>query len=78
MEGNCSGPIDPRMIAAIGFCATCSMAVVDEAGKPLPVGVGNEIPTSDGVALDENNEQCDPIRNVIVWMDQRAGVRILN
>ena len=76
MEGNCSGPIDPRMIAAIGFCATCSMAVVDEAGKPL--SVGNEILPVDEDAPGESSEQCDPIRNVIVWMDQRAGVKILD
>jgi D-ribulokinase len=30
--------IDPRQVAGVGFDATCSLVVLDPAGRPLPVG----------------------------------------
>ncbi len=43
-------------IAGIGFDATCSLVLVDEAGGPVAA-----------------NAERDDARNVIVWMDHRAG-----
>jgi D-ribulokinase len=33
-----SAGIDPRQVAGVGFDATCSLVVLDPAGRPLPVG----------------------------------------
>lgn len=48
--------IDPSLIYGIGFDATCSLTVVDEAANPLAVGP------------DFSNAN----QNIILWMDHRA------
>jgi hypothetical protein len=52
------------MVAGIGFCATCSLVVLDSAGNPLPVSQSEEEPAAEG----------KNVRNVILWMDHRAEV----
>lgn len=48
--------LPPAAVKGIGFDATCSLVVLDPAGRPLTVSASG-----------------DPARNVIVWMDHRAG-----
>ncbi|KAL3098474.1 hypothetical protein niasHT_021333 [Heterodera trifolii] len=55
-------------VIGIGFCATCSLAVVAAQGKPLRVRKCDESEEA------EENGICWE-RNVIVWMDQRAATQ---
>lgn len=48
-------------VRGIGFDATCSLALVDEAGRPVSI--------DPPVAADGDA----PVQDVIVWMDHRAG-----
>ncbi len=48
-------------VRGIGFDATCSLALIDEAGRPVPI---DPPAAADGDA---------PVQDVIVWMDHRAG-----
>ncbi|KAL3097162.1 hypothetical protein niasHT_030157 [Heterodera trifolii] len=63
-----SAEIRVGRVIGIGFCATCSLAVVAAQGKPLRVRKCDESEEA------EENGICWE-RNVIVWMDQRAATQ---
>ncbi|KAL3117713.1 hypothetical protein niasHT_004994 [Heterodera trifolii] len=62
-----SAEIRVGRVIGIGFCATCSLAVIAAQGEPLRVGKSGE-------SEAEENGICWE-RNVIVWMDQRAATQ---
>lgn len=66
--------VDPAKVKGIGFDATCSLAVVDKAGRPVSVS------RSSAVAGDDSEDDANLGRlvegeeawNVILWADHRA------
>lgn len=51
--------IPPHQVMGVGFTATCSLAVVDTAGRPVSVS-------------EEEGLGVDGQRNIILWADHRA------
>ncbi|KAL1411710.1 hypothetical protein Q8F55_002676 [Vanrija albida] len=63
-----AGGIDPSAVKGVGFDATCSLAVVDRAGRPVSVSRASSAQSEES----DDNLGTEGQWNVILWADHRA------
>lgn len=63
-----AGGIDPSAVKGVGFDATCSLAVVDRAGRPVSVSRSSSAQAEES----DDNLGAEGQWNVILWADHRA------